>query len=283
MGVGQGYPPFPGCAICFGQRLIDQYRIISRLVCNIDIPVENFQRPGAGGNDRFTHGEVFVDLEGIVTDSDLIDRLRVDTDIEAGRVPGQLGERFLPEEMDIGEVVERALCEIFVFRPYEDDVVVGAGDGDLADGLFVEAKRVDGADIADDGMRDIFQVFWHGIVLVGVEEAGVAALADIEAVGVVAAQVVREVVGVRYGDIGLGDVPGLYGCAVSFPIVDAQQVVAANVGQKMSDIASQTLQKNMDVQPTITIYPGYRFNVVVLKDMILEKIDDVERSLSYSS
>ena len=64
---------------------------------------------------------------------------------------------------------------------------------------------------------------------------------------------------------------------------NAQQAVAANVGQKMSDVASQTLQKNMDVQPTITIAPGYRFNVIVLKDMLLEKIDDVEGSLAYSS
>jgi len=64
---------------------------------------------------------------------------------------------------------------------------------------------------------------------------------------------------------------------------NAQQAVAANVGQKMSDVASQTLQKNMDVQPTITIPNGYRFNVIVLKDMLLEKIDDVEGSLSYTS
>ncbi len=64
---------------------------------------------------------------------------------------------------------------------------------------------------------------------------------------------------------------------------NAQQAVAANVGQKMSDVASQTLQKNMDVQPTITIPNGYRFNVIVLKDMLLEKIDDVEGSLSYTN
>jgi type IV secretion system protein VirB10 len=64
---------------------------------------------------------------------------------------------------------------------------------------------------------------------------------------------------------------------------NAQQVVAANVGQKLSDVSNQTLQKNMDVQPTITVAPGYRFNVIVLKDMILEKIDDVEGSLAYTS
>jgi type IV secretory pathway VirB10-like protein len=64
---------------------------------------------------------------------------------------------------------------------------------------------------------------------------------------------------------------------------NAEQSVAANVGQKLADVSSQTLQKNMDVQPTITIDPGYRFNVLVTKDMVLEKIEDVEGSLSYSS
>ena len=64
---------------------------------------------------------------------------------------------------------------------------------------------------------------------------------------------------------------------------NAQQAVAANVGQKLSDVANQTIQKNMDVQPTITIAPGTKFNVIVLKDMILEKIDDVEGSLAYTS
>lgn len=71
---------------------------------------------------------------------------------------------------------------------------------------------------------------------------------------------------------------------------DAQQqqfqsprdIVAANVGQKLSDVSQQVLEKNMDVQPTIIIDPGYKFKVMVMKDMVLENINDVEGTLSYT-
>jgi len=57
---------------------------------------------------------------------------------------------------------------------------------------------------------------------------------------------------------------------------NAQQAVAANVGQELSNVASKSIEKNMDVQPTITISPGYKFNIFVMKDMILKEVKDVE-------
>jgi type IV secretory pathway VirB10-like protein len=62
----------------------------------------------------------------------------------------------------------------------------------------------------------------------------------------------------------------------------AEQSVAANVGQELSNVSSKTLEKNMDVQPTITIRPGYEFNIIVIKDIVLEETKDVEGTLESS-
>jgi len=63
---------------------------------------------------------------------------------------------------------------------------------------------------------------------------------------------------------------------------DPRETVAAAVGQKLADVSSQTLSKNMDVQPTVIIDPGYKFRIFVMKDMVLENIDDVEGTLAYT-
>ncbi len=59
-------------------------------------------------------------------------------------------------------------------------------------------------------------------------------------------------------------------------------IVAANVGQKLSDVSGQTLEKNMNVQPTVIIAPGYKFKIIVLKDLVLENIKDAQGTLSYT-
>ncbi len=59
-------------------------------------------------------------------------------------------------------------------------------------------------------------------------------------------------------------------------------IIAANVGQKLSDVSSQALEKNMNVQPTLIIDPGYKFKIFVMKDMVLEPIDDAQGTLSYA-
>ncbi|MBF0512334.1 MAG: TrbI/VirB10 family protein, partial [Candidatus Omnitrophica bacterium] len=63
---------------------------------------------------------------------------------------------------------------------------------------------------------------------------------------------------------------------------DTRDTVAAEVGQKLADVSSKTLQKNMDVQPTVIIEPGIKFNVIVMKDMVLGDIKDAEGTLAYS-
>jgi type IV secretory pathway VirB10-like protein len=63
---------------------------------------------------------------------------------------------------------------------------------------------------------------------------------------------------------------------------DPRETVAASVGQKLSDVSGQALEKNMDVQPTVIIDPGYQFKIIVMKDMVLENIEDAQGTLSYA-
>jgi type IV secretion system protein TrbI len=63
---------------------------------------------------------------------------------------------------------------------------------------------------------------------------------------------------------------------------DPRETVAASVGQKLADVSGQTLQRNMDVQPTLIIDPGYKFKIMVMKDIVLEEIKDAEGTLSYT-
>jgi len=63
---------------------------------------------------------------------------------------------------------------------------------------------------------------------------------------------------------------------------DPRETVAASVGQKLADVSEQTLQKNMEVQPTVIIDPGYKFKVIVMKDMVLDNIEDAKGTLAYT-
>ena len=59
---------------------------------------------------------------------------------------------FLPRKWILGRLWRVLFVKKSSSGPTSTDVVIGAGDGDLADDRFVEAKRIDGADIADDGV-----------------------------------------------------------------------------------------------------------------------------------
>lgn len=50
-----------------------------------------------------------------------------------------------------------------------------------------------------------------------------------------------------------------------------QQTIAAAIGQQLGQLGMEMTRRNMDIQPTITIRPGYRFNVMVTKDMVLPR------------
>ena len=49
----------------------------------------------------------------------------------------------------------------------------------------------------------------------------------------------------------------------------AQQTAAAAMAQQLGQTGNALLQKNLNIQPTLEIRPGYRFNVMVSKDIIL--------------
>jgi type IV secretory pathway VirB10-like protein len=43
------------------------------------------------------------------------------------------------------------------------------------------------------------------------------------------------------------------------------------LGQQLGNATSQMLAKNLNIAPTLLIRPGYRFNVVVTKDLDFSK------------
>jgi type IV secretion system protein VirB10 len=49
-----------------------------------------------------------------------------------------------------------------------------------------------------------------------------------------------------------------------------KSTLATALGQNLGEVASQMIRREMNVQPTLQIRPGYRFNVLVSKDLIFE-------------
>ena len=50
---------------------------------------------------------------------------------------------------------------------------------------------------------------------------------------------------------------------------DSQQIIAGALGQQMGQLGMEMTRRNLDIQPTLEIRPGYMFNVMVTKDIIL--------------
>ncbi len=50
---------------------------------------------------------------------------------------------------------------------------------------------------------------------------------------------------------------------------EARDKVASGIGQQLTQVTTEMMRKNINIQPTIEIRPGYKFNVLVLKDIIL--------------
>lgn len=50
---------------------------------------------------------------------------------------------------------------------------------------------------------------------------------------------------------------------------DTQSAIADGVTQQFAQTGSSLIQRNLDVQPTIKIRPGYKFNIMVNKDIML--------------
>ena len=51
---------------------------------------------------------------------------------------------------------------------------------------------------------------------------------------------------------------------------DVGQTSAGAVGQQLGQVGTQLMQRNLRIQPTLEIRPGYRFNVEVTKDLIIQ-------------
>lgn len=51
----------------------------------------------------------------------------------------------------------------------------------------------------------------------------------------------------------------------------AQQTIAAAMGQQLAQVSGSLINRNMQIQPTITQAPGYRFNITITKDMLFPK------------
>lgn len=49
-----------------------------------------------------------------------------------------------------------------------------------------------------------------------------------------------------------------------------REIIAAETGRNIAQVGVELTRRNMAIQPTIEIRPGYRFNIMVNKDMILE-------------
>lgn len=51
----------------------------------------------------------------------------------------------------------------------------------------------------------------------------------------------------------------------------AGDVMSAALGQQLGQVTAEMIRKNMNISPTLEIRPGYRFNIIVTKDLTFEK------------
>lgn len=51
----------------------------------------------------------------------------------------------------------------------------------------------------------------------------------------------------------------------------AGSVLSQALGQQLGEVTSQMVSKNLNVAPTINVRPGYRFNIIVVKDLTFKR------------
>lgn len=61
--------------------------------------------------------------------------------------------------------------------------------------------------------------------------------------------------------------PNQYG----FAQPTAGSVLSQALGQQLGEVTSQLVSKNLNISPTINIRPGYRFNIIVVKDLTFNR------------
>ena len=52
---------------------------------------------------------------------------------------------------------------------------------------------------------------------------------------------------------------------------NAQTAMSEALGQQLGTVTSQMISKNLSISPTLEIRPGFRFNVMCIKDMIFNR------------
>jgi type IV secretion system protein VirB10 len=57
----------------------------------------------------------------------------------------------------------------------------------------------------------------------------------------------------------------------AFSAPTASSAMSAALGQQLGQVTAQLIAKNLNIAPTLEIRPGYRFNVIVVKDMTFSK------------
>lgn len=50
----------------------------------------------------------------------------------------------------------------------------------------------------------------------------------------------------------------------------SSQIIAASLGQQLGDLGIEVTRRNLDIAPTLEIRPGYLFNIMITKDIILK-------------
>ena len=61
--------------------------------------------------------------------------------------------------------------------------------------------------------------------------------------------------------------------------VNAQTAFSQSLGQELSDTSNELIRKNLSISPTLEIRPGFKFNVVVMKDLVFDKPYIVRRGM----
>ncbi len=51
----------------------------------------------------------------------------------------------------------------------------------------------------------------------------------------------------------------------------AGDVLSQSLGQQLGEVTAKLVDKNLNISPTIKIRPGYRFNVIVVKDLVFQR------------
>lgn len=51
----------------------------------------------------------------------------------------------------------------------------------------------------------------------------------------------------------------------------AGSVLSQALGQQLGEVTGQLISKNLNISPTVNVRPGYRFNIIAVKDLIFKK------------